>query len=382
MKIKSILLVILLILTNSLSSQTTNPKKIEFSGYTQMRYNRLLETNPNLQCEQCDRSWGGTGGFFFRRIRLKIQSELNPHVFLFIQPDFASGANMTQIRDAYADIYIDTNKVWRFRVGQSKVPFGFENLQSSQNRLPLDRNDGINSALSNERDIGVFFYWTPQRVTKLHKDLIREGLKGSGNYGVFGLGIYNGQLANQPELNDQPHIVTRISYPFDINGQLLELGMAGYRGRYVLPNVSSGVINDGEYLDSRFQISTILYPKPFGFQFEWNWGVGPEFNKYANRIDLNGLNGGYAMFNWKTKIGEMDYYPFVRYHHYRGGKKHELDARSYEVDEIEIGNELLINKNLELVVMYTYSSRRFEDSKNLDNLQAGGLLRIQLQINF
>lgn len=34
---------------------------------------------------------------------------------------------------------------------------GFENLQSSQNRLPLDRNDGLNSAVSNERDLGVFF---------------------------------------------------------------------------------------------------------------------------------------------------------------------------------------------------------------------------------
>jgi hypothetical protein len=377
MKIKKILLVILLIVTNSLLSQ-----KIDFSGYTQLRYNRLLETNPDLKCEQCDRSWGGTGGFFFRRIRLKIQSDLNPHITLFIQPDFASGANMAQIRDAYADIYLDTNKVWRFRVGQSKVPFGFENLQSSQNRLVLDRNDALNSPLSNERDIGVFFYWTPQRVTKLHKSLIKEGLKGSGNYGVFGLGIYNGQLANQLELNNHPHVVARISYPFEYKDQIFELGAAGYRGKYVLPNVSTGVIHNSEYLDSRFQLSTILYPKPFGFQFEWNWGVGPEFNKNFNRIDLTGLNGGYFLFNWKTKLRGMDYYPFVRYQHYRGGKKHELDARSYEVDELEIGNELLINKNLELVIMYTISRRRFEDSKNLDNLQIGGLLRIQLQINF
>jgi phosphate-selective porin len=37
----------------------------------------------------------------------------------------------------------DTKK-FRLRVGQSKVPFGFENLQSSQNRLTLDRNDALN----------------------------------------------------------------------------------------------------------------------------------------------------------------------------------------------------------------------------------------------
>ncbi len=30
-------------------------------GYSQIRYNRLFETNPNLNCEQCDRSWGNNG---------------------------------------------------------------------------------------------------------------------------------------------------------------------------------------------------------------------------------------------------------------------------------------------------------------------------------
>jgi hypothetical protein len=51
----------------------------------------------------------------------------------------------------------DTKKEFRVRVGQSKVPF-FENLQSSQNRLTLDRNDALNSAVANERDL-AFFYW-------------------------------------------------------------------------------------------------------------------------------------------------------------------------------------------------------------------------------
>jgi hypothetical protein len=38
-------------------------------------------------------------------------------------------------------------KEYRVRIGQSKVPYGFENLQSSQNRLSLDRNDALNSAV-------------------------------------------------------------------------------------------------------------------------------------------------------------------------------------------------------------------------------------------
>lgn len=31
-------------------------EKVNMRGYAQARYNRLLETNPFLKCEQCDRS--------------------------------------------------------------------------------------------------------------------------------------------------------------------------------------------------------------------------------------------------------------------------------------------------------------------------------------
>ena len=62
------------------------------------------------------------------------------------------------------------------------------------------------------------------------KDLVKEGLKGSGDYGVFGLGVYNGQTANKPELNNSPHIVARASYPFEIGNQVIEPGFQGYTG--------------------------------------------------------------------------------------------------------------------------------------------------------
>jgi len=65
-------------------------KKLSIRGYAQMRYNRLFETNPDLQCEQCDKSWGGDGGFFFRRIRLIFYGQVHERVYVYIQPDFAS----------------------------------------------------------------------------------------------------------------------------------------------------------------------------------------------------------------------------------------------------------------------------------------------------
>ena len=47
-------------------------ESINLRGYAQVRYNGLLQTNEDLECEQCDKSWGGENGFFFRRVRLII----------------------------------------------------------------------------------------------------------------------------------------------------------------------------------------------------------------------------------------------------------------------------------------------------------------------
>jgi phosphate-selective porin len=75
-------------------------------------------------------------------------------------------------------------------------------------------------------------------------------------------------------------------------------------------------------------------------------------------------------------------YPFFRIQNYRGGKKYELDARSYTVNEYEIGIEWQPLRFFELVAMYTLSKRRFEDLKNQENTQKGRLLRLQAQLNF
>jgi phosphate-selective porin len=359
-------------------------------GYAQVRYNRLLETNPDLVCEQCDKSWG-TSSLFIRRMRIIFFGQISKQVYFYIQPDFASASsssqlNFVQLRDAYFDLGIDKENEFRFRVGQSKVPFGFENLQSSQNRLPLDRNDGLNSALANERDLGVFFYWAPKKIRSRFSSLVREGYKGSGDYGVFGFGVFNGQTANKPDLNDEVHVVARLSYPFEIGNQTIEPGVQGYTGNYVMAadqlTAGVGVNETRSYEDSRFAVSGILYPRPFGIQAEFNWGRGPEFNPASDSIEVQKLKGGYATFSYMIRHKNQLIYPFVRTQYYNGGKKHEKDARSYTVNELELGIEWLPVKNFELVAMYTISSRRFEDHTKINNTQSGSLLRLQAQINF
>lgn len=392
-------LVIFSVFAVSLHAQSTDSanvneepwyKKVSIRGYAQLRYNKLLETNPNLGCEQCDKSWGGDKGFFFRRIRIIFFGQIHRRVYLYIQPDFASSPgsglkNFAQIRDAYFDVGLNRDNTFRLRFGQSKIPFGFENLQSSQNRLPLDRADALNSALSNERDIGVIAYWAPKDIRERFSHLVSSGLKGSGDYGVVGLGVFNGQTANKPEEDGRPSMVMRVSYPFKLGQQYIEAGIQAYAGNFVVTEVSENVslLNEKqEYDDRRIAATLVVYPQPFGFNAEYNMGTGPQYNSGTNTIEQRRLHGGYAMASYQARVKKQLLTPFVRYQYYDGGKKHELDARSYNVSEIEIGAEWQPIKALEVVAMHTSSRRRYEDGLKRDNLQEGSLLRLQVQVNF
>lgn len=360
-------------------------------GYAQMRYNRLLETNSLLKNEQGDKSWGENGGLFIRRMRIIFYGQISKQVYFYIQPDFAVSASSTnlhfgQLRDAYIDLGLERKNEFRVRVGQSKVPYGFENMQSSQNRLPLDRADGTNSAFSNERDLGAFFYWAPQHIRERYAMLVSKGLKGSGDYGVFAFGVFNGQTANKPDANNQLHVVSRFSYPLKVGKQIIEPGIQAYTGKYVVTaeQTTPGVkVNaDRNYADDRVAATFVLYPQPFGIQAEYNIGRGPAYNKQTNSIDVKNLDGGYVTLSYLTHFKNQIFIPFTRGHYYNGGKKHELDARMYNVRELEIGIEWQPVKQFELVAQYTISSRRFEDSAKPNNMQTGNLLRLQAQLNF
>ncbi|MEJ8801119.1 porin [Pontibacter sp. H249] len=369
---------------------------LSIRGYAQIRYNRLLETNPDLKCDQCDKSIGENGGLFIRRARLIFSGNVHDRVFIYIQPDLASSPssstlNFLQLRDAYFDVSLDAAKEYRVRIGQSKIPYGFENLQSSSNRIPLDRNDAINSAIANERDLGVFFYYAPAKIRSRFEELTSLGLKGSGDYGVLGLGIYNGQTANKPEANDNLHAVARVSYPFKLmNGQFIEPGIQAYTGKYtVTPDqVSSGVslgdetnISEG-FTDQRIAATLVVYPQPFGIQAEYNVGRGPEYDPESNSIMVKPLHGGYVQAMYRKEVGNQVVMPFVRVQHYEGGKKHERDAASHTVYETEIGAEWLLFKNLELTALYSIGDRTVRNASNPLNRQHGNRLRLQAQFNF
>ena len=373
-----------------IAEEKSKPKKenwyenIGLRGYVQIRYNGLLSSNDKVSCDQCDKSWGTTS--------TAVDAKSNNGFFIiYIQPDFASspssGVNhFAQLRDAYFDLSFDAKKEYRVRVGQSKVPYGFENLQSSQNRLTLDRNDALNSAVANERDLGIFFYWAPSKIRDRFAMLVKDGYKGSGDYGVFAFGAYNGQTANKSEANRDLHVVTRVSYPFVVGNQIIEPGLQAYTGKWALAStdVTPAATLDKNYLtDQRVAASFILYPKPFGVQAEYNIGRGPRYDKVKNSVDVSKLEGGYVTLNYKLDLPKHQYlFPFAKFQYYDGGKKFEKDARSYMVRDYELGLEWQPFKAFELVAEWVISDRTFEDSALKNNRQQGNLLRLQAQFNF
>ncbi|HEU4536309.1 MAG TPA: porin, partial [Polyangiaceae bacterium] len=304
---------------------------------------------------------------------------VHERVSVYLQTDAANGVgdltHVVAMRDFYADVALDGRKEARFRIGQSKVPYGFENMQSSQNRAPFDRSDAINTGAPNERDLGVFFYWAPAEVRARFKHLVDSGLKGSGDYGVVALGAYNGQGTNLRERNDNLHVVARATYPFVIGDQIVEVGAGGYAGKYVV-NKSEDTGGPEAFRDARAHVALTLYPQPIGFQAEYNVGVGPELDASRGLVREGRPHGGYAMV--MLRLGH--FVPYVRALTYDGGKKHETDAIKYKSREVEAGLEWHVFDALELTAAFARGGRTAPKAPY--TFETGHLLRLQAQFNY
>ena len=475
--------------------------RISIRGYTQMRYTNFLQNSEfaNNDVYWADNSARPRSNFLIRRMRLIFSGDVSDHLYIYIQPDFAStppggysnaatyaaalnspasgpigangilpgyygvyqgpyqpvnayyqgqigtyaaatGGNFAQLRDAYADIYFDHDKEFRVRAGQSKVPYGFTNMQSSQNRLTLDRPDALNTATRDERDLGLFFYYTPKDMRHLFRDLVKNNLKGSGDYGMFGFGVYNGQGANRVELNKNTHFVARLTYPYVFeNGQVVEASIQGYTGRvmpitaairpslgmatnwagnvmlpafqpgsnsYLPVVVAPGYNVPGNYnlgywprttawspacangcqgiQDSRVALTGVIYPQPFGVQAEWNWGVSPGLNATQTAITSQKINGGYVLVNYKYEdkdFGLGTFFPYVQYQYFNGFSKYEVNAPQNRVNEWDIGLEYQPLPEVEITASYNKSDRTNITAAPYRQFQAD-TLRWQLQWNY
>ena len=370
-------------------------ERIQLKGYAQIRYNRFFETNSNLTNSSSDKSIGNNKGIFLRRARLNFYGDISDRVYAYIQLDYSQDAgttgmsqNYVQVRDAYFDYALTENKEWRVRTGVSKVPYAFDNLQSSSNRGPFDRSDAMNTGAPNERDTGIFLMYAPTEVRKRFKELVSNNLKGTGDYGMIAIGAYNGQSLNKGEENNDLHRAVRLTYPFKLaSGQFIEASIQAYEGQFKTSG-STGVLGKvietaaQDYYDQRSAASLIVYPQPIGFQAEYNIGQGPEYDKNKEKVVTSNLSGGYIMVNYQTTYKNDRYFPYIRYQEYDGGRKID-NGNHMQTREWEFGTEWQPNPALEITAAYAISERTVESATSAQNSNENGqLLRLQAQFNY
>jgi len=368
-------------------SSTLNSKIIEnklrsFSvkGYMQIRYNDLYNSNSAIGLTEGE-------GFVLKTLAISVSGKVHDRVFIFIQPDFASSVgeskHVVRLADAYSDLYFDKNAVFRLRIGQSRVPFGYEHLQSSRHRLSLDASEAFANTWTNGRDIGIQFMWTPIKRKQIFKTI--ASMRGTGDYGMFALGIVNGRRANVAENNKNKYLTGRFSFPFSIKKQFVETSVQTYIGKNRLSdNVLSPSVkinSQKEYEDQRIASTVSLYPNPIGLRAEYVIGNGAGFNPIIDSIEQTKLSGGYILINAKISLVEQLFFPFLQYNYYSGGRPHARDAQRYKLKEWEAGIEWQLNKHFEIT--FVYSDRKWDSSdytaKNVTLSKKS--LRIQMQVN-
>lgn len=370
--------------------------RIKLDGYVQLRFTEQLNDNADLIDVPNDKSTKPTEGLMIRRGRLKITGDITSKVHLYTQVDFQAstgGSSLSlQARDIYADFDLDDAGENRIRAGLSKVPYGWSNMQSSQNRVAIERPDALNSGVEGERDYGVYYMWANKESRELFKSLVKDGLKGSGDYGVLTFGAYNGQGLNKPDLNGEPHLVARASYPFKVGDQTFETGVGGYTGKYVISNAAVVRTTGGpaaiplggtEFRDDRVFATFIMYPQPFGLEAEFTYGKGPQLDDTRSRIDDAPLWGGYIMANYRIVDSGYEYIPFVRWNYYDGSRKFGTNAPQDLVNEFDIGMEFQCGKAWEFTLCYTYTKDRTNTSAApYAVVEDAQRITAQLQFNF
>lgn len=384
-----------------------NPRwyeRIRISGYTQFRIAAGM-TDSKFSIPLGDKAATSQAReFYFRRIRLVFQGQISERLAFFLQGAFEGDTEKQdmfnkEIIDAYADYYLTKDKVHRLRFGQHRVPNSFDTYRSSTNRQELDRHESIQSGAPGERDLGIAYYWSPKIAQERFAQLAAYH-NGPGDYGVFGIMVYNGQGRNKSELNGDKHIGVRLAYPFELpNGRLLETGVMAFRGVYSVSGAGSptsttstalcrqGLNRQGGCDTTDERITAYLWtpPQPWGLLAEGTIGKNAKRNETTNIIEEKPLIGGYVQgyYTWRySDVGMLT--PYVRYGEYYGGMKSLTGAPDGQLRSWNFGlvwepdthwrfvTELMLKDGLN----ETLVRNRAQDSFD------GSLLRFQAQFFF
>jgi hypothetical protein len=201
---------------SAMQSDVSSLKKVKLSGYVQGRYEWHDDANFGLEGSKRRE----TNRFFVRRGRVKTTYAGNMSEFV-LQID-ATGDGVT-LKDAEASFvltnentFIPSSTPWELKLtmGQFKIPFGFEVLQSSSEREMPERAKVI-GLFPGERDRGVRLQYTYDWF-KVMAAVINGNFTNDADHGSF----------DQTSWKD---VVGKVSGDFDF----LVVGVSGHAGRFL-----------------------------------------------------------------------------------------------------------------------------------------------------
>jgi len=370
-------------------------ERINMNGYVQFRYSTRSDaklTNPQGE----SLSNNHPQDFFFRRIRMVLQGQTSDRTSFFFQAAHEGNgfrAQELELVDMRGDYYLTLDKVHRIVYGLHRVPNSFDTYRSSSQRQELDRGEAVQTGAPGERDLGLAYYWSPKIAQERFNQLAAYH-NGPGDYGVFGLMVYNGQGRSATELNKDKHLGAKLAYPFQLpNGRLLETGVLGFTGEYIVAGTGSPTSTSSNRCyknlsgtgcaiqDKRVTAYIWSPPQPWGVMAEYTVGRGPERDE-TGIVREQELHGGYAQLNYTWRYSDIGMLtPYARYGYYHGGMKN-VTAAAADNTMWNLGLVWEPDTHLRLVSEYSIHNRldttniRFNTPQEEFN---GQMLRFQIQ---
>jgi hypothetical protein len=236
---------------SAMQSDVAALKRVKFSGYIQGRYEWRDDADFGQELRSGSVVNRGTTRFLVRRGRLKTTyvGDLSEYV---LQID-ATGDGVV-LRDAEASFHLTNDNPWmpsatpwelKLTLGQFKVPFGFEVLQSSGEREMMERAAVIRAFFPGERDRGFRLQYTYDWF-KLAAAVI------NGNF-------IQGDIHGTNDQSSWKDIVGRVGVDLDI----VTGGVSVHQGRFLrqtrAPSMAMPVAGYDRFSRLRFGADAQLY---------------------------------------------------------------------------------------------------------------------------
>lgn len=162
--------------------------------------------------------------FQLARFRPRLTYYMDPHWQADLQVNVNTrGATATsfQARDAYIEYHNGKNNQYALRLGQQKVPFGFETfVEGDEQRPALERARYHDVLAPDQRDPGLGILWNPRRLP-VTQALFRGPL--------VAVGVFNGSGTNRQDNDESKNLIAAARYPL---GQHHTLGISGISGTF------------------------------------------------------------------------------------------------------------------------------------------------------